>query len=238
MKKRLFISLLIYIFAMALLLVPTKAHGQSTAPVLKPATESRYRLNPGDVLDVVYRYTPEFNQTVTVQPDGYVILQIAGDVKLGMLTVEEARTEIVKRASARLKDPEVTILLKEFQKPYFVVAGEVLQPGKVEMREQRMTALQAIMMSGGFRDSAKASQVVVFRKINQEMAEVKTLNLRDIKKTSDLEHDIVIEAGDMVFVPRNTWTKVERYIRLTSLASILNPFSGVFGQWSRPSVAQ
>lgn len=238
MKKRLLLSLLIYIFAICVLLAPTHAHGQSTAPVLKPATENRYRLNPGDVLDVIYRYTPEFNQTVTLQPDGYVILQIVGDVKLGMLTVEEARTEIVKRASTRLKDPEVTILLKEFQKPYFVVAGEVLQPGKVDMREQRMTALQAIMMSGGFRDSAKASQVVVFRKINQEMAEVKTLNLRDIKKTSDLEHDIVIEPGDMVFVPRNTWTKVEKYIRLTSLASILNPFSSVFGQWSRPTITQ
>lgn len=238
MKKRLVISLLIYVFAICLLMIPTHAHGQSVAPTLKPATENRYRLNPGDVLDVVYRYTPEFNQTVAVQPDGYVILQIVGDVKLGSLTVEEARNEIVKRASVRLKDPEVTILLKEFQKPYFVVAGEVMQPGKVEMREQKTTALQVIMMTGGFRDSAKVSQVVVFRKINQDTAEVKTLNLKDIKKTSDLENDIALEPGDMVFVPRNTWTKVEKYIRLTSLASLLNPFSSVFGQWSKSTVTQ
>lgn len=230
MKKRLLISLLIYIFAMLLLMAPARAHGQMGAPVLRPAAENRYRLNPGDVIDVMYRYTPEFNQTVTVQPDGFVILQIVGDVKIGMLTVEEARAEILKVAAVRLKDPEVTLLLKEFQRPYFVVAGEVLQPGKVEMREQRMTALQAIMMSGGFRDSAKVSQVVVFRKINQDVAEVKTLNLKAVRKTSDLENDIALEPGDMIFVPRNTWTKVEKYIRLTSLATILNPFSNVFGQ--------
>lgn len=234
MKKRLFISLLIYILAICLLMIPTRAHGQSAAPTLKPAAENRYRLNPGDVLDIVYRYTPEFNQTVTIQPDGYVILQIVGDVKIGTMTVEEARAEISKRASVRLKDPEVTILLKEFQKPYFVVAGEVVQPGRVEMREQRMTALQAIMMSGGFRDSAKVSQVVVFRKINQEIAEVKTVNLKDIRKTSDLENDMVIEAGDMIFVPRNRWTKLERYMRLTSLVSLINPLTNLMSQWSTP----
>lgn len=228
MKKRLIISILVYIFAICMLLVPTRAHGQSEAPQLKNAESKRYRLNPGDVLDVVYRYTPEFNQTVTIQPDGFVILEIVGDVKLGELTVEEARRTIASKASARLKEPEVTILLKEFQKPYFVVSGEVLQPGKFDMREP-VTALQAVMMAGGLRDTAKSSQVVVFRKINREFAEVKTVNLKEIKKTSDLENDLDLEAGDMIFVPRNKWSGVERYIRLTALGSILSPFSRLFG---------
>lgn len=227
MKKRLVISLLIYIFALALLMVPTRASGQTAAPQLRTPEEKRYRLNPGDVLDVAYRYTPEFNQTVTIQPDGYVILEIVGDIKLSELTVEEARGAIAKRASARLKDPEVTILLKEFQKPYFVVSGEVLQPGRFDMREQ-LTAVQAVMMAGGFRDSAKSSQVVIFRKINQEFAEVKTVNFKNLKKTSDLENDLELQSGDMIFVPRNKWSGFEKYIRLTAIASILNPFSKLF----------
>ena len=59
-------------------------------PVLKPHTEERYRLVPGDVVEVIYRYTPEFNQTVTIQPDGYVGLQIVGDLKLGGQPLQEA----------------------------------------------------------------------------------------------------------------------------------------------------
>ena len=228
MKKRLVISILVYIFAICMLLVPTRANGQTDAPQLRNAEEKRYRLNPGDVLDVVYRYTPEFNQTVTIQPDGYVVLEIVGDVKLGELTVEQARQHIIKKASVRLKDPEVTILLKEFQKPYFVVSGEVPQPGRFEMREQ-LTAIQAVMMAGGFRDSAKTTEIVVFRKINQEFAEVKTLNLKNVRKTSDLESDLELESGDMIFVPRNKWSNFEKYIRLTAIASILNPFARVFG---------
>ena len=45
-------------------------------------TEERYVLHPGDVLDIQYRYTPEFNQTVTVQPDGFISLEIGGDLKV------------------------------------------------------------------------------------------------------------------------------------------------------------
>src|SRR5438128_4214024 len=142
-------------------------------PQLKMHAEERYKLVPGDVIDISYRYTPEFNQTVTIQPDGFVGLQIVGDIKIGGLTLEDARKKITEKASVRLKEPEITLLLKEFQKPYFVVSGEVATGGKYEMREN-VTALQAVMIAGGFKDSAKTSQVVVFRKLNEDTAEVKT----------------------------------------------------------------
>jgi len=191
-------------------------------PQLKTPVESRYRLVPGDVLEIVYRYTPEFNQTVTLHPDGYVGLEIVGDVKLSGLTLEEARKTIVEKATVRLKDPEISLLLKEFQKPYFVVSGEVTQPGRFEMRES-VTALQAVMTAGGFKDTAKMSQILIFRKINAEFAEVKLLNLKGIKKTSDLENDLTLEAGDIVLVPRNNFSKIEKYVRLSSLTNFLNP---------------
>src|SRR2546423_375140 len=166
-------------------------------PALKQHSDDRYRLVPGDVIDIAYRYTPEFNQTVTIQPDGYVGLEIVGDLKLGGSTLDEARRKIIEKASVRLKDPEVAILLKEFQKPYFVVSGEVVTGGRFEMRET-VTALQAVMIAGGFKDSAKSSQVVVFRKLNEDTAEVRTLDLRSIKKTSDLENDLTLRPGDIV----------------------------------------
>lgn len=195
-------------------------------PELKPHTEERYKLVPGDVIDISYRYTPEFNQSVTLQPDGFVGLQIVGDIKLGGLTVEEARTKIAQKAAVRLKDPEITILLKEFQKPYFVVSGEVGTGGKFEMREN-VTVLQAVMIAGGFKDSAKTSNVVVFRKLNDEMAEVRTINLKSIKKTSDLENDITLRSGDIVYVPRNTFSKIERFMRLTNVAGLLGPLGAI-----------
>lgn len=191
-------------------------------PRLTTVTQDRYRLQPGDVIEVQYRYSPEFNQTITVQPDGYISLEIGGDMKVAGFTIEETRQAILRQASKRLQDPVATIVLKEFQRPYFVVAGEVATPGRIEMRE-RVTAIQAIMLAGGMKETAKSSQVVVFRKINSDMAEVKLLNLRSIRRTSDLENDLTLQAGDMVFVPRDKISKIERFMKLASVAAFMAP---------------
>lgn len=205
------------------------AHAQSTvARTSQPpklgvfGAEERYVLHPGDVLDIQYRYTPEFNQTITVQPDGYVSLEIGGDVKVAGRNLEQVRTLILTKAKTRLASPELTVVLKEFQKPYVVVSGEVAQPGKFELRET-LTAIQAVLLAGGFKDSAKSSQIIVFRKLNAETAEVKTLNFKSLKRTGDLENDLTLEPGDMILVPRNRISKIERYVRLASLAAFLNP---------------
>src|SRR5436190_6986590 len=155
-----------------------------TPPKLTTVTQERYRLQPGDVIEVQFRYSPEFNQTITVQPDGYVTLEISGDLKVAGFTVDQTREAILRQARTRLQDPVATVLLKEFQRPYFVVSGEVGQPGKIEMRE-RVTAIQAIMLAGGMKETAKSSQIVVFRNINSDIAEVKLLNLKNIKTTSE-----------------------------------------------------
>jgi polysaccharide export outer membrane protein len=218
MKYRTYLLFAIVVFAFPLSL----AAQTQTAPRLTTVTENRYRLQPGDVLEVQFRYSPEFNQTVTVQPDGYITLEIGGDLKVAGFTVEQTRAAILRQASTRLQDPVATVLLKEFQKPYFVVAGEVGQPGKIEMRE-RVTAIQAIMLAGGMKDTARSSQVVVFRQINSDMAEVKLLNLKSIKRTSDLENDMTLQAGDMVYVPRDKISKIERFMRIASVAAFMMP---------------
>jgi polysaccharide export outer membrane protein len=193
---------------------------QQTAPRLTTVTEERYRLQPGDVFEVQFRYSPEFNQTVTVQPDGYVSLELGGDLKVAGLTIEQARAVILRKASARLQDPVANIVLKEFQKPYFVIAGEVNLPGRIEMRE-RVTALQAIMLAGGMKETARSSQVVVFRAINSDIAEVKLLNLKNIHRTADLENDLTLHPGDMVYVPRDKISKIERFMKLISVAAFM-----------------
>lgn len=214
---------LVLLFAICFLASAAAAVAQQPkAPRLTTVTEERYRLQPGDVFEVQFRYSPEFNQTVTVQPDGYVSLEISGDLKVAGLTIEQARAAILKKASARLQDPVAAIVLKEFQKPYFVIAGEVALPGKIEMRE-RVTALQAIMLAGGMKEAAKSSQVIVFRAINSDTAEVKLLNLKDIRRTSDLENDLTLRPGDMVYVPRDKISKIERFMKLASVAAFMAP---------------
>src|SRR5438067_8743168 len=73
--------------------------------------EPRYRLQPLDILEVHYRYSPEFDQTATVQPDGFISLPLLGDLNVQGLTLDEAKVAILGKASQRLRDPEVTVVL-------------------------------------------------------------------------------------------------------------------------------
>ncbi len=182
----------------------------------------RYTLQPGDVVQLDYRYSPEFNQTVTIQPDGFVNLNVVGDVKLSEMTLDQAHALILSKAGERLNQPELNLELKDFQKPYVVVSGQVEKPGKIELREPT-TALQAVMLSGGFKESARQSKVLVFRKINGDTAEVHQLNLNHLQKSADLERDFALLPGDMILVPRDNLEKVSRYIKIFNLGLYFNP---------------
>ena len=74
-----------------------------------------YTLHVGDVISLTYRLTPEFNETVTVQPDGCVNLQIVGNVKVSGLTLDQVHSKIVSLASNQLNHPELALTLKQFE---------------------------------------------------------------------------------------------------------------------------
>ncbi len=186
----------------------------STAGDDRPALERRnprYKLCASDVLGLTFPNTPEFDQTVNVQPDGFISLAGVGDVHVEGLTTAEANAAIKTAYSKILQEPALTIELKDFNKPYFMVNGQVYKPGKFDLRGYT-TASQAIAMAGGFQDSAKHSQVLLFRRVNDSWYEVKTLDMKKILQGHDVNEDPEIRTGDLLFVPQNTISKIKKFI--------------------------
>ncbi len=176
----------------------------------------RYRLQTSDVIEVQFKFTPEFTQTVTIQPDGFVPLQIAGEVKLQDLTLEEAREAIAKKYKGILHDPAITLTLKEFNKPYIVVGGEVAKPGKLDLRGE-LSLTDAVTMAGGFTPNAKTDQVLLFRRVNPEMVEVKRVNVRDILSKGHFAEDIRLLPGDAIYASKSNMAKFDRFMAVSRL---------------------
>src|SRR5258706_7639979 len=82
-----------------------------------------YRLNHSDVVALSFTLSPEFDQTLTIQPDGYVTLKDAGPVLAQGLMLEEFRLAVRKAYTGYLHEPQVAVSLKEFEHPYFVAGG-------------------------------------------------------------------------------------------------------------------
>jgi polysaccharide export outer membrane protein len=182
----------------------------------------RYVLRPGDTLTLQYRLTPDLNQTVVVQPDGFISVNVAGDLKVAGLTVPEAHELIVHKDEVSLNKPELNLILEEFTHPSIVIAGEVAKPGQIELKEHT-TALSAVLLAGGFTGDAQTGQVLLFRKVDDERLEVTKLDLSDFRRTSRMKHDMGLQPGDMLLVPRDKVTKIEHYIRIIDFGAFVNP---------------
>ncbi len=183
----------------------------STATTGFDERQPRYAITAGDIFDVNFEFSPELNQTIAVQPDGFVTLREVGEVYVEGKTIGEVTEAIRAKYSTILQDPSISIVLRDFDKPYFVVGGEVKSPGKFELRGT-ITVAQAIALAGGFTDAAKHSHVLVFHRQTDAGLGVKTLNVKRMINDADLAEDIDLHPGDMVYVPQNFLSKVKGFV--------------------------
>jgi polysaccharide export outer membrane protein len=168
----------------------------------------RYRLEVADILSLTFPFSPEFNQTVMVQPDGFVSLIEIGDVHVQGQTVPDATQTIERAYSKTLRDPVITATLKDFSKPYFIVNGMVRNPGKFDLRGDT-TVAEGIAIAGGFTESSKHSEVWIYHRLPDNRLVSKKLNLKQMLARGDLNEAIRLQPGDMVFVPQNTLSKLK-----------------------------
>jgi polysaccharide export outer membrane protein len=176
-----------------------------------------YRLNRSDVVALSFTLSPEFDQTLTIQPDGYVTLKDAGPVLAQGLTLEEFRTAVGRAYTGYLHDPQVAVALKDFEHPYFVAGGEVGKPGKYELRADT-SIMEAVEIAGGFTHEARHSQVLLFHRVNDELVEARVFDLKKMLREKNLSEAAQLRPGDLVFVPQNTVSKMDRFLSKPSLS--------------------
>jgi polysaccharide biosynthesis/export protein len=187
--------------------------GSSPSDTDRPALQQRnprYRIQKDDVLSISFPLVSEFDQSVTVQPDGYVSLQGVGSLYIEGMTVPEATTAFKQEYSKILHDPILDVDLTDFQKPFFVVSGQVMKPGQYDLR-YATTVSEAIAVAGGFTPEAK-TQILLYHRVSEDWVEVKKLNLKDILHGKHVNEDTRMQAGDMIFVPEKFITNFRKYV--------------------------
>jgi polysaccharide biosynthesis/export protein len=170
----------------------------------------RYKVQRSDVLVLTFPLTPEFNQKVMVEPDGYVSLQGTNSISVLGMTLPEVNLAIKNAYAKVLHAPVLQVDLTEFQKPYFIVTGQVTKPGQYDLRSD-ITVSEAIGIAGGFLPTAK-TQVFLYHRNSTGWVEAKELKLKDFLHGKNVNEDSDMRPGDMIFVPEKTITKIRKYI--------------------------
>ena len=174
-------------------------------------TELYYTIGPGDTLDISVWQQDDLNRIVTVRPDGRISFPIVDDLYVSGLTPQEVDAELTKRLSKTVRDPFVTVIVSGVKSKGVYVLGEVHRPGRYLLTQPR-TAMEMIAEAGQWMDSGVLTSVLVVRRGWTQHPQIYRVNLAQVVKHGDSRKDMVLQDGDVVFIPRNFVKKLDNFL--------------------------
>ena len=179
------------------------------ANVLPPPDRAEFSINarpyyvgPYDKLLIdVFGMAELSKREVQVDAEGRITFPFAGSVAVSGRTTSEIETVLAERLRANyLRNPQVSVMLKENVSKLLTVEGLVNRPGRYPVVGQ-MSLLQIMALSGSTTEYAKLDDVVIFRTVNGE----KLAALYDLKAIRRGQYaDPEVFANDVVVVGDNT----------------------------------
>jgi polysaccharide export outer membrane protein len=165
-------------------------------------SRSDYLLGPGDLLEVKVFEAEKLNTTVRLSSRGEVSLPLLGEVNLQGKTAAEAERIIENKfKETYIKNPHVSIFVKEHYSQRVTVVGEVKNPGTYDY-PSRQRLLDAIALAGGLTE--KAGHTIQVRRLEgmtHGTSQTYLVNLKELIKEGKTELNLNINGGDVIFVP-------------------------------------
>jgi protein involved in polysaccharide export with SLBB domain len=186
--------------ALAVALAAAACAGRSRTALEAPAAHGTSALGAGDVVEIRVYQEPELSGVYQVGRDGDVIFPLCKRVTLSGLSPNAAAERIrACLAEGFMRDPQVSVLVKEYNSKKVFVFGEVQKPGTF-VYEEGMTIVQAVTIAGGFTRTASQNSTSVTRRVNGQEVKMK-VNVQDIALGK--APNFALEPGDIVYVPES-----------------------------------
>ncbi len=179
---------------------------------LEITQQKGYPISCGDVVEVKFLYHSSLSDRMRVRPDGCISLPYLQDIKVAGKTPADLQKELVEKYSRELRNPEITVIVREFAGRQIYIGGDVKAPQMIQMNTP-MTALQAIIMAGDIMPSGVASDVLILRSsLDDGAPEAISVDIEAVKEGRS--RDVILRSYDIVHVPRSTIANIGDYVEL------------------------
>jgi polysaccharide export outer membrane protein len=196
---------------------PVPATQQGATPATQ-AAPSRYVIKRGDTVSISFDLATELNQTLPIEPDGYINLRSGPAIHAEGMTVAQLNAAVKQAYSSIVSSASiVTVEVSNFQKPFFTVTGQVGKPGQYELRAD-ISISEAIAVAGGLLPTAK-TQILFYHKESDQWFRVEKVNLQQVLTGKHLNLDAHLQPGDMIFIPEKGITNFRKYVPYSLSAS-------------------
>jgi len=158
-----------------------------------------YKLQPGDVLQVVVWKETDLQSEVLIRPDGGISFALAGDIQAAGRTTDELRTELETRVRKLVPGAVVTVAVKVASGNRIFVIGKVNRPGDYALNRP-IDVMQAISLAGGVTPFASSNKIRVLHRDGLHQNSVR-FRYGDVVNGRHLEQNVLLQSGDTVIVP-------------------------------------
>jgi len=180
----------------------------------EPETRPEYRLSFGDVIEVKVFNHEQFNDTVAMRPDGRITLQRIGDIFAIGMTPSALDSLITAHYARFIRDPDLTVFVREFGRYQYYVFGEVNTAGGFKL-ESDITVLQALANAGGPKDGAQMRSVFVLRRKEGRKLDVLRFDLGRIagdRRWMTVNPTFFVQPQDVIYVPKSFIASVGSFL--------------------------
>lgn len=191
--------------------VPEAIPPSASEPPPKSSVATEYRLGFGDVIEIKFFNNNQFNETLTVRPDGRISMQKVGDILVAGMTPKELSHHITEAYAKIIKDPEVTVIVRNFGGYQVYVLGEVKSPGAFPL-QRNLTILQSLALAGGHKETAMLKSIVLLRRQQEGKIDVQRIDLSQNSPTAIQKNDLYLEASDIIYVPKTFIANVNTFL--------------------------
>ena len=191
------------VLLVAALLSPFGCAGRPKTRVNLPPPVESTTIGAGDVFAMTIVGEEKLPKDFRVAPDGTVDMPYIHRLQVAGLEPQELADLVRKKLVEGniLKDPSVSIDVKEYNSKRIVILGQVQKPGSFQVTPG-ITFLQAISQAGGFSAMANRDRVNLTRKTGKQ---ARTIVLSADAITEGSLPDLPLQAGDLIFVPERVF---------------------------------
>jgi polysaccharide export outer membrane protein len=177
--------------------------GKKTPRAADVTTTTKYRIGPGDQLQVFVWRNPEVSVTIPVRPDGKISTPLVEDmVAVGKTPTELAR-DLEKALARYIRTPLVTVIVTGFVGTFgeqIRVVGQAVEPKALSYRNN-MTLLDVIIEVGGLSEFAAGNRAKIIRRVDGEETVIQ-VRIEDLIKKGDISANVAMRPGDIIIIPQ------------------------------------
>jgi polysaccharide biosynthesis/export protein len=169
------------------------------APSVLDGDPLTYRIGVEDELGISVWHEPDISTNAVVRPDGMITLPLLNDLKVTGMSTKELQDMLTEKLKEFLKEPQVTVIVRQIRSRKVYLIGEVVRPGTYQLNNPK-TVLQLLAEAGGPGAYAKVGSIYVIRQHNGAQTRL-PFHYKKAMSGSKASDDIVLQPGDMVVVP-------------------------------------